>query len=258
LVEAAPDEKGRGFTLTDGAPPTAPTCYVGAARIRLLPDSVKRKDGMTEFSLEIAIEPRLREAKILSGAAIESALDENGKAIDAGDAPAEPTDLRHVAGILKLGAKQQKLKELVGSVKLEAFTGDKVVVIDQPTKNVGKTADMGDGFTFRLDAADKKDNGDVNVQVTMSKQFQPGGKIVIRGGFADYRPELTDAKGNPYTLASSSTQANFNGRMLTTKWTLTFRPRDKDAEAAELCVHASEERKSQMSVPFSFKDVTLP
>src|SRR5262249_25116981 len=127
LVETATDEKAQPgtVTLTDGTPKKVPTCYAGGGRHRLFPGLVERAEEGTLFTLEISLEPRFRQAKMVSAARIDGALDESGKEIEAVDAATESSNALRAAGILKLGAKQQKVKELRGNVSLEAFSGDK-------------------------------------------------------------------------------------------------------------------------------------
>jgi hypothetical protein len=254
LVEKESDDKG-GFLLSDGTPQQLPTCYAGAVRLRLVPGSVKRKDGVTHLAFDVAIEPRLRDAAVKSATRIESALDDNGKSIDPANTAAEPADTHRAPAALKLDAELQALKELRGSLTLEAFTGDKVV-IDNPAKSVGKSFELADGSTFTLDGYDKKDNGDVNMQGTVVRGFQPGGKVVIKGGLGE-QPVLTDTKGNAFHITSNSMSSTFNGRSLTTKWNLTYSPKEKGAEVAQLSIRATEEKKSIVIVPFTFKHLKL-
>ena len=103
-----------------------------------------------------------------------AAVDDNGKAVDPANSPAEPGDAHRAPAALKLGEKQKALKELRGNITVEAFTQ---IVIDDPAKNVGKSFELSDGSSFQLQSFDKKENGDISVTAAVVKAFQPGGKV---------------------------------------------------------------------------------
>jgi hypothetical protein len=261
LVEPARDGQlaPGGLQVIDGTPTPTPTCYAGALRVRVVPDSVERKGGVAEFLLELSIEPRFRQPKVLGAARIETALDDEGRALDGLEAPSrKPSLLRAPAG-LKLGDKKA-LRELSGSVLFETVLADKVLAIDDVPKSVGKSVKNDEGHSLSLDSYDKKGNGDVTLRVTLTKPLprNPGGGIVIGpDSFKDFQPELRDANGLAYQkTANPGNSISLNGVSLSISQTITYRPQPGCGDPAELSL--TSDKTTALRVPFSFKNLTLP
>jgi hypothetical protein len=257
LVEPAETPVGT-LTVLDGTPKPVPTHYAGALRIRVVPDSVKRKDGVAEFMLEMAIEPRFRQSKVVGTARIETALDDEGKPVTAVNDPTEKPTLMRTPAALQLGPKQQTLKELSGLVMFETVLAGKVAVLEQPAKKVGQSSTNEDGMALRLDAFDKKPNGDVTIRAALSKPRPPGGIVINGTTFKDFNPELRDANGVPFQLVGEpmGMGITLTGTTLSIMRSFTFRPPPGGGEAAELSLVS--DKKSVLNVPFSFKNLTLP
>jgi hypothetical protein len=261
LVEPASDGKTAGpLQVIEGTPVATPTHYAGALRVRVLPDTVKRKDGVAEFMLELAIEPRFRQPKVMGAARIETAVDDAGKSLAALTAPSEkPTLLRAPAGLM-LGEKQKALKELSGSVMFETIMADKVLAIDDVAKNVGKSVKNDEGAVLSLDQYDRKKDGEVTIRATLTKAVprQPGGGIAIGPEtFKEFQPELRDAAGQTFQkVASPANRISFNGTTLSVSQTITYKPNPGCGDPAELSL--TSDKTTALRVPFTFKDLKLP
>lgn len=265
LVEAGGDGKVVGsLHVVDGTPVPLPTAYAGAVRVRVVPDSVKRKDGVVEMLLEMAIEPRFRQPKVLGAARVDTALDDKGQAVVALEKPEGKATATRAPAALKLDAQQQTLKELSGVVLFETVLADKVLIIDDVSKNVGKSVTNNEGAIMRLDSYAKQPNGDVRIQASLTKTLAPGagGRIVVGGdSLKEFPPELRDGNGLPYqkgTVSRSSISvSSINGNTtVSASQTLTYHPQPGCGEPAELAV--TSDKQTALTVPFSFKDLKLP
>jgi hypothetical protein len=261
LVEAArdPNLPPGALHVVDGTPAPTPTSYAGALRVRVVPDSVQRKDGVAEFMLEMAIEPRFRQPKVLGAARIETALDDDGKPLAGLEAPSQKPALLRAPAAVKLGDRKT-LRELSGSVMFETVLAEKVLAIDDVAKSAGKSVKNDEGQSLRLDSYTKQGNGDVTIRVTLTKPVQrnqPGGIVIGPETFKDFQPELRDANGLPYQKTANPGQSiSLNGVSLSVTQTITYRPQPGCGDPAELSL--TSDKTTALRVPFSFKNVTLP
>jgi hypothetical protein len=260
LVEPARDGQTApgALQVVDGTPAATPTCYAGALRVRVVPGSVQRKDGATEFLLELSIEPRFRQPKVLGAARVLTALDPDGKALAGLEAPSLKAALLRAPVGLKWGEKKA-LKELSGSVLFETVLAEKVLAIDDVPKSAGKAVKNDEGATLRLDAYEKKGNGDVSIRTTLSKPLERKGGAIMIGPetFKEFQPDLKDANGLPYQkVAAPSNGITLSGNLLSITQTITYRPQPGCGEPAELSL--TSDRSTPLRVPFSFKNLTLP
>jgi hypothetical protein len=265
LVEAGNDGKAVGsLHVADGTPTLLPTAYAGAVRVRIVPDSIKRKDGVVEMLLEMAIEPRFRQPRVLGAARVDTALDEKGQAVVALEKPEGKATATRAPAALKLDGRQQTLKELSGVVLFETVLADKVLIIDDVSKNVGKSVTNDEGSILRLDSYAKQPNGDVRIQASLTKTLAPGagGRVVIGGDvYKEFPPELRDGNGLSYQKGvvnrnSISVSSNNNNTTVSISQTLTYHPQPGCGEAAELAV--TSDKQTALNVPFSFKNLKLP
>lgn len=260
LVEKTPENATGTLVVAEGTPKPVPTHYAGALRIRMLPETLKYKDGnVAEFMVELSIEPKFRQSKVLGAVKVDAAADQNGKPIMGLEAPSEkPTVMRAPVG-LKLG-DGQKIKDVSGTVLFETITADKALIIDDPAKNVGKMVKNDDGVSMRLDAFTKKDNGEVTLRASFIKpaMANPGGGIVInQNSFKEFKPELTDANGLPYQHTGTPGQGlSISGQVVSIQLTMTYKQGQGVGEPAQLAL--SSEKKAALNVPFTFKDIKLP
>jgi hypothetical protein len=260
LVEAGHDANlmPGALQVIDGTPKPTPTAYAGALRVRIVPDSVQRKDGVAEFMLEMAIEPRFRQPKVLGAARIETALDDEGKPLAGLEAPSQKPALLRAPAAVKLG-DGKALRELSGSVMFETVLAEKVLAIDNVAKSAGKSVKNDEGHVLRIDTYEKKANGDVAIRVALSKPLErkPGGIVIGPETFKEFQPELKDANGLPYQkVASPSNGITLSGNLLTITQSINYRPQPGCGEPAELSL--TSDKTTALRVPFSFKNVTLP
>jgi hypothetical protein len=256
-VTADPAQAG-SLQVVDGTPRPTPTSYAGAVRLRVLPDSVKRKDGVAEFVVELSIEPRFRQPKVLTAARIETAHDDQDRTLTAVEPSTEKAVHTRAPAALRLGEQSKRLKDVSGTVVFETVLADKVLIIDQVPASVGKTVRNDEGQSLRLDTFNKQPNGDIQVRTTWGKTLPRNGPIVIGPNtFNEFQPELRDDKGLLFQAtiqpAQSITISNMN---LTVTRTIVYRPQPGSGEAAELSL--SSNRRTALRVPFSFADVPLP
>jgi hypothetical protein len=261
VMETVPDANHPEFALhvLDGTPASVPTCYAGALRLCIVADSVRRKDGVVEFMVEISIEPRFRQPKVLGAAKIVTALDDQGRPLAAIDQPKQQPAAMRAPAALKLDDKQKTLKELSGTVMFETILADKVLAIDRVASNVGKSVTNDENATLRLNTYQKKPNGDVTINATLSKVLtpNPGGRIVIGPDFKEFQPELRDANGLPYQkTATPGRSISLSNQVLSISQTITYRPQPGCGEPAELSL--TSDKRTALSVPFSFRNLTLP
>ena len=141
----------------------------------------------------------------------------------------------------------------------ETILADKVLAIDKVAKNVGKSVTNDEHATLRLNSYDKKPNGDVTINATLTKVFtpNPGGRIVIGPDFKEFQPELRNANGLAYQKAATPGQSiSLSNQMLSISQTITYRPQPGCGEPAELSL--TSDKRTALTVPFSFKNLTLP
>ena len=221
---------------------------------------MKRKNGVVEFMLEMAIEPRFRQPKVLGAAKIETALDDQGQALVGHEmATMKPTSMNAPVA-LKVGDKLKALKELRGTVLFETVMADKVLAIDDVPKSAGKSVRNDEGATLTMNSYDKKANGDVTIRVSLSKTLprNPGGGITIGPDtFKEFQPELRDANGLVYQKTAVPGQSiSISNANLSITQTINYRPQPGCGEPAELSL--TSDKKTALSVPFTFKNLTLP
>ncbi len=159
---------------------------------------------------------------------------------------------------LKVGDKPKTLKELSGNVLFETVMADKVLAIDDVSKSAGKSVKNDEGATLTMNSYDKKPNGDVTIRVTLAKVFNPVGRVVIGPDtFKEFQPELRDANGLLYQKTAVPGQSiSIGGTNLSITQTINYRPQPGCGDPAELSL--TSDKKTALSVPFTFKNLTLP
>jgi hypothetical protein len=259
LTEISGGEEAGSLQVADGTPKPTPTSYAGAVRLRVVPGSVKRQDGVAEFVLELSIEPRFRQPRVLTAARIDTARDDQDRLLTGLEPPTEKAVRMRAPAALRLAEQSKSLKELSGTVLFETVLADKVLIIDKVPASVGKSVRNDEGQGLRLDGYDKRPNGDIQIRATWSKVMQRnGGAIVInQNTFNEFQPELRDANGLLFQAAVQPAQSiTISNMNLSVTRTIIYRPQPGCGEPAELSL--SSNRKSALRVPFSFADVPLP
>jgi hypothetical protein len=193
--------------------------------------------------------------------------------------PPPPTAQRSAGFTMRPGAKPSRiLRELTGTVGItaECETGI-VAAITSPLTAKEKHVTGRDGWGLRLLSMKRAGDGTVEASVVVSRptsnplegmfggKVRFGGRIVINGvevGGESERatpahPRLYDAEGRAYTLAAvENEKVREEGPKAERRFNMKFTPPTAKSVPARMTLSAIEQ--SPLTVPFSFKDLTIP
>jgi hypothetical protein len=281
-----PDIDAGKLVLVDGKPPSRPTCYAGAMRIRAVPGSAKASREI-QVTLEATPEPRMQWYRP-GTPHIDQAVDDHGQALSQAAVPAAGPGMaglgfgrpnhRQVTVRLQTADKPSRaLKVLKGKLTGEVQTPlGELVEVKSILKARGQTVKGKDGTSLEVLEAGRQKDGTIRLEVKLTAPGdivpavteedlaipfghrppgigagQPPRGMVLPNltGFA-----LVDDKGHPLPLAEAKRAPNATGDAVT--HTLVFQPKKGQGEPVKL--RFSGARVATISVLFTLKDVPLP
>lgn len=180
----------------------------------------------------------------------------------------------------------RQLKELAGRFTLNVEVNNEVIAKhDNVLGSVGKSVSGANGGMLLVNSVDKRDGGNLEIQLTMENLtpnpfgeqiiFNGRGGVMIRGnvnggvvigpngvringnGNARDLPDLIDAKGQKYSVASILAEStNLNNGSVTRSVRLVYQPPAGSAEPRDLVLHGT--RAYAIGVPFRFENIPVP
>ncbi|MBI2808331.1 MAG: hypothetical protein HYX68_25365 [Planctomycetes bacterium] len=284
--------------------------YAGAIKTEL---RISRAGKELVLKFIVSSEPRLDSASVLGRPALERVLDEKGRtlplAIQAVKAPpgipAGPMDLqlwidpnaphqhaRLVEARIQDGPNAVKqIKELTGNLSFQLdLHQERLAAIANVLTSAGKSAAGKNGGTLRVQSVKKRDDGGVEMQVSIENLtanpfggnivFNGNGGVIIRGNNvriqgmiigpngvqinggagnanANELPVLFDAKGQKFRLGQLlNDNFSFGNGSSSRNATIVFHPNPDQAEPRELVLFGT--RTHTIAVPFRFAGVRTP
>jgi len=182
-------------------------------------------------------------------------------------------------------AATRSLKELAGQLTIDVdLQNETIARLPNLLNASGKSADGANGGTLKVGSVKKNDNGSIEIQVALENLGPSpfgnnvvingnnivirgnvnlggivinGGGVKVNGGGANNLPDLVDAKGQKFRIASlQNDSTNISGGSISRSATIVFSPNPGQAEPRDLILFGT--RTYSVGTPFRFENLQVP